>query len=306
MPELLAAWPFVLLGGAAGLLIGCVGIGGVIIVPALVYLLDVPIHSALAAAMFAFVPSGIVGTAVFARNGSIRWDMTARLWAGAMPAAFAGALVATAVAPAVIEAAVGVLAAASGAHALLGGGASATRPRAAPSARMLLGAGAFTGLTSSLTGTGGPLVLVPILVWLELPVLLAIGLAQTIQLPIAALATAGYVVGGTLDVAIGVSIGAGIVAGTWVGARVAHALPRTVLRRIVAALLVVVGASILTGLASGSARASAERQAHARDAAARAGAVLERDRAAVVLDDLAAQHEADAGAARLRREKRDP
>src|SRR5690606_2492285 len=218
---------------------------------------------------------------------------------------FAGALVATAVAPAVIEAAVGVLAAASGAHALLGGGASATRPRAAPSARMLLGAGAFTGLTSSLTGTGGPLVLVPILVWLELPVLLAIGLAQTIQLPIAALATAGYVVGGTLDVAIGVSIGAGIVAGTWVSARVAHALPRTVLRRIVAALLVVVGASILAGLASGSARASAERQAHARDAAARAGAGLERDRAAVVLDDLPAQHEAAAGAARPRREKPD-
>lgn len=303
MPELLAPWPFALLGVVAGLLIGCVGIGGVVIVPALVYLLGVPIHAALAAAMFAFVLSGIVGTAVFARNRSIRWDMTGWMWAGAMPAAFAGAMLATAIAPSLIEAAIGVLAAASGVHALVGAREPAALRQSVPN-HVLLGAGAFTGFSSSLTGTGGPLVLIPILVWLELPVLVAIGLAQAIQLPIAVLATAGFVVGGTLDVSIGASVGAGIVAGTWAGARVAHVLPRTVLRRIVAALLVVVGASILARLASGD--PSAERQAHARDAAARVGAVLERDRAAVVLDDLAAQHEADSGAAGLRREERNP
>src|SRR5690606_17428119 len=74
MPEPLALSVFALRGVAAGALIGCVGIGGVIIVPALVYLLDVPIHVAIAAAMFAFLLSGVVGTAVFARNRSIRWD----------------------------------------------------------------------------------------------------------------------------------------------------------------------------------------------------------------------------------------
>lgn len=306
MPELLGSWPFALLGAVAGLLIGCVGIGGVIVVPALVYLFDVPVHAALAAAMFAFVPSGIVGTAVFTRNRSIRWDMAGWTWAGAMPAAFAGAMLATTVAPAMIEAAVGLLAAASGAHALLGAGEPDASREAEPSNRVLLGAGTFTGFASSLTGTGGPLVLIPILVWRKLPVLAAIGLAQAIQLPIAVLATAGFVVAGTLDVSIGAWIGAGIVAGTWAGARAAHALPRAVLRRIVAALLVVVGASILARAASGRDDPSAERQAHARDAAVRVVAVLERDRAAVVLDDLAAQHEADAGAARLRREERNP
>src|SRR5690349_12219891 len=52
--------------------------------------------------------------------------------------------------------------------------------------------------------------------------------------------------------------------------------------------------------------ASAQRQPHARDATLGAEAVLERNAAAVVLDDLARQHEADAGAVRLRREERHP
>ena len=47
-----------------------------------------------------------------------------------------------------------------------------------------------------------------------------------------------------------------------------------------------------------------QRQAQARDAAARVGAVLQRQRAAVRLDDLPREHEADAGAAGFGREER--
>ena len=250
MPDPLTLVPLALLGAFAGMLIGCVGIGGVIIVPVLVYLFDVPIHTAIAAAMFAFLLSGIAGTAVYAQQRSIRWDMTGWMWAGAMPAAFAGALLASFVAPAAIEAAVGLLAAASGLDALLGNGRSGARGETMPSNAGLFTAGAFTGFASSLTGTGGPLVLIPILVWLELPVLVAIGLAQVIQLPIALLATAGNAIAGTLDAGAGVSIGAGIVLGTWAGGRLAHVLPQATLRRIVSALLVAVGAAILARLAA--------------------------------------------------------
>src|SRR6478609_9024670 len=47
-----------------------------------------------------------------------------------------------------------------------------------------------------------------------------------------------------------------------------------------------------------------ERNPQTRDAAAAVGAVLEGERATVVLGDLAAEDEADAGAGRLRREER--
>jgi hypothetical protein len=92
-------------------------------------------------------------------------------------------------------------------------------------------------------------VLVPILVWLEVPLLAAIGLGQAVQLPIAAAATAGNVLAGTLEVRYGIALSCGIVIGTWIGAKAAHSLPTAALRLIVAALLVVVGAAILLRVA---------------------------------------------------------
>lgn len=245
VPDLALAPFHVLLGALSGVLIGCVGIGGVIVVPALVYLLGFPVHTAIAAAMFAFLVSGAVGTAAFARERTIRWDMTAWMWAGAMPAALGGALLAPSLPAGVLEGAIGALAALSGLHALRRSRTEEPATAAAPPNPLLFAVGGFTGFASSLTGTGGPLVLIPILAWLELPTLVAIGLAQAIQLPIAVLATAGNAFTGALDAATGALLGLGIAAGTWGGARLAHALPRHALRRIVAVLLVAVGAGVL-------------------------------------------------------------
>ena len=50
--------------------------------------------------------------------------------------------------------------------------------------------GLTCGIGSALTGTGGPLLLMPILVFTEIPTLHALGLAQVMQIPIATMATA--------------------------------------------------------------------------------------------------------------------
>ena len=113
---------------------------------------------------------------------------------------------------------------------------------------MLAAVGGGTGFLSALTGTGGPLVLVPILVALDVPILASIGLAQAIQLPVAAAATGGYWLLGALVLPLGLALGAGIGLGTWIGARVAHRLPTATLRRAVAALLVIVGTAMLLNL----------------------------------------------------------
>ncbi len=62
------------LGCLAGLLIGAVGIGGVILVPALVYFGGVPIHAAIAGAMMSYLLTGLVGTLVYARAKSIQME----------------------------------------------------------------------------------------------------------------------------------------------------------------------------------------------------------------------------------------
>jgi uncharacterized membrane protein YfcA len=102
-----------------------------------------------------------------------------------------------------------------------------------------------------MTGTGGPLVLVPILMWRRVPVLVAIGLSQAIQLPIAVLATVGNVAYGTLDVWIGILLGLGLLAGTWGGALMAHAMPRSALERFASLMLLGIGTFILARLGYG-------------------------------------------------------
>ncbi|MBU2583623.1 MAG: sulfite exporter TauE/SafE family protein [Alphaproteobacteria bacterium] len=243
---------FTLFALVAGLLIGCVGIGGVTLVPLLAYVGGVPIHTAIAAAMFSYLVSGAIGTFVFARNKSIRWDMTAWMWAGAMPAAFLGALAASAASGWILEMCIGALTAASGLNTLLAKSGADGVEGSSLGKPALAVIGAITGFASSLTGTGGPLVLVPILMWLQLPVLTAIGLSQAIQLPIAVLATAGNLYAGTLDLVLGCVLAAGISIGTWGGARLAHVLPRTTLRKVVSVLMIVIGGLILAKILYGA------------------------------------------------------
>jgi uncharacterized membrane protein YfcA len=228
----------------AGLLIGCVGIGGVIIVPALVYIGGLPFETAIAGAMMGYILAGLMGAAVYASNKSINWSMAGWLCAGAMPAAVAGAWLSNNVPTAALAVLIGLLTLGSGLQALLRSEPAADGGRA-PGPAGLIGIGGLTGVLSALTGTGGPLVLVPTMLWLKTPVLTAIGLAQAVQPPLAILATIGNFMFGNPDVVIGLALGVGLAGGTYVGARLAHSLPRETLRKVVAGVLIVIGATIL-------------------------------------------------------------
>jgi uncharacterized protein len=238
---MLAVSLLMMLGLVAGLLIGAVGIGGVILVPALAFFGEVPIHAAIAGAMMCYIPTGLVGTILYARAKSIRWDMVGWLWAGAMPAALAGALAANTVSAGLLEVLIGLLTISSGLHTLLPRAETDLQGERTISNLALGFIGAVIGFASALSGTGGPLLLVPVLMWLDLPVLTAVGLSQVIQLPIAVLATAGNWYYGSLDVALGGLLSVSVALGTWGGAKTAHALPRAALRRMVSIVLVVVG-----------------------------------------------------------------
>lgn len=168
----------VLLGITSGLMIGCIGIGGVILVPALVFLADVPIQISIPAAMLAYILSGLVATTVFAHNKSIRWPMAAWLCLGATPTAFAGAWAVSVVNPRLLEACLGLLTFLSGLNALRSQNATEA-PEHTVSNTSLLMVGAVTGFLSSISGTGGPLVLVPIAISMSVPVLAAVGLSRS-------------------------------------------------------------------------------------------------------------------------------
>lgn len=234
----------VLLGITSGLMIGCIGIGGVILVPALVFLAGVPIQVGIPAAIMAYILSGLVATTVFARNKSIHWGMATWLCVGATPTAFAGAWAVSVVNPQLLEAFLGLLTFASGLNSLRTQNAPDAAERNISSTQLLI-VGAVTGFLSSVSGTGGPLVLVPLIISLSVPVLVAVGLSQVIQLPVAIAATFGNILYGQIDLMLGGVLAASLTVGSWYGARLAHVVPRTTLRRIVSAVLVVVGTFIL-------------------------------------------------------------
>jgi uncharacterized protein len=234
------------LGLLAGFLIGTAGIGGVILVPSLVYLAGTPILAAISGATLSYILTGLIGTFLYAKAKFIRWDMAGWLFAGATPAALAGALTAHFAPGALLQAVIALLAILSGVHTLVfhrRAAASCTHSISNPALAL---AGAVTGFLSALTGTGGPLVLAPLLLWLGSPVITAIGLSQAIQLPVSLAATAGNLYAGNLDLRLGGLLALGMPLGIWLGFRLARALPRATLRRAVSLLLIGAGVLILS------------------------------------------------------------
>lgn len=230
-----------------GVLIGSIGIGGVLLVPILAYLGDVPVHVAIASCNFSYLFSGLVGAAIYARKGSISWRMGLWLGLGAMPAAYLGAVILSLLSTRILEAIIAFLIVFAGINAILRPSDSSLE-RAGLRPGALVAIGAVVGLGSTVSGTGGPLILVPLLTWLRFPVLVAIGLSQIIQVPIAVLATMGNLIHGQIDFMLGAVLAALLMLGAVGGAHLSHRVPSSLLKRVVAWVLIGVGAMILARL----------------------------------------------------------
>ena len=223
-----------------GLLIGCVGIGGVLLTPALVYVGGLDFHLAAATSMWAFLFAGAAGTSVYSRHGSIDWRLAAWLGVGVVPAAFAGAGANTVLPEGLLMALLAGLMVLTGADALIRGPVVEHEARRF-GATTLLAVGALVGFGSALTGTGGAVLLVPILLILRAPVLASVGAAQAVALPVVIFSTVGYVLYGSVDSVLGTAAGLVAAVGVVFGARIAHTVPAAVLRRVVATALLCAG-----------------------------------------------------------------
>ena len=229
-----------------GALIGAIGVGGVLLTPWLTHAIGLPIHGALGITMLAFVLPGAVALIMAARVRRRTALADSWLVLATVPGALAGALVLSFVPE---RAAFVVLA---GALAFVGWrlvreGERARPPPGAAAPTVAAGAptGFVTGFASALTGTGGPMILTPWMAWRGMPLLEAIALGQLVQLPIAAMASAGNWLAGTVDVAAGLSIGAMLVPGMLLGQRVARRLPVRLLGRTVGGVLLIAAAAFV-------------------------------------------------------------
>jgi uncharacterized membrane protein YfcA len=242
MPMMMtSAWivlPAVLLAGG---LIGASGIGGVLLVPVLTKLGAVPLPQAIAAASLGFALPALVALGPLRREPALAVRCVPLL-AGALAGAAAGALTVRWLPAGALMAGITVLVLFSGWRGLMRP-ESATSAAAAPlGTAALLMLGVLVGLGSALTGTGGPVLVIPLLMLLRQPVAFAVVAAQAIQLPVALASSTVHAIEGRLDLQLAALCGLLMLVGSIAGQRAAAGLDMRELQRFVSLLLLAVGA----------------------------------------------------------------
>ena len=230
----------ILIGLLTGTLIGTVGVGGILLTPLLIFFTGTELHIAQATSSFSFLFTGIMGGFIYARHKSIAWYPVLWISIGIIPATLLGAKVNTTLSSTVLTIILAALITFSGIN-TLSKHSNKVEPIQTLNKTVLLLVGASVGFGSSLTGTGGPVLLVPTLLLLGFIPLTAIGISQVIQLPIAIFATIGFLLFGQIDIQLGLILGGVQAVGVLVGGKIAHTLPREKLRGIVAIALIGVG-----------------------------------------------------------------
>ena len=221
-----------------GVAIGATSIGGVLVVPVLTALADVPARQAVAAASFGFAFTGLAAFAGRQRvtGGSLVLD------GAALGGAALGALTLAWIPADGVRWTVGLLAVASGLWALFGRNGAEAPSLPAWTAG---GLGIAVGCASAWSGTGGPVVLLPLAALLGWHGLGAVQAAQRIQLPVALAASTVNFAAGRLDIALGCAIGVVVLIGWAAGRWIARRMPVRRLQQAVAVALVAAGLSYL-------------------------------------------------------------
>ncbi len=237
-----AALTLIALGLPIGFLIGLIGIGGVLLTPALVHIFGRDIHDAVALSLASFVLAGVVAMARAcsrdARPSAVEWIFLIAIIPGALAGAFATPWIPGVPLSLVVSACV----------AFAGISCLRTQPKSEDGTTIepgtLTSLGIATGFLSAMSGTGGPLICMPLLLWNNMNVRRALLLAQAAQLPVAATATLINGFGHSLDFTTAATVGVAIVGGMLAGIGVSRRLDTIVLRTSVAWCLVAIGLAL--------------------------------------------------------------
>lgn len=228
----------------AGLAIGATSIGGVLVVPALTMMAGLPLPQAIAATSLAFLlVGGWTLRQLWQRRSALPRGLPALLLA-ALAGAVVGAWLVPQVPAAWVKGWVGALALASGIYGWVTAARRVDGHRPWPAAPVLFGLGLLVGVGSALSGTGGPVLLLPLLLLAGLPAAPSVLAALAVQVPIALSSTVTHVWLGTLgrpQWLLGLALGVLLVAGASLGAGLAGRASPRALRRLTALVLVLTG-----------------------------------------------------------------
>jgi uncharacterized membrane protein YfcA len=205
------------------------------------------IHQAAATALFSFLFTGILGTWLYQRRGSIDWRISSPVCAAALVCGSIGAAVAALLDPRPLAVIIALVIVAAGVY-LFFPARARSRPRdgRSPGENWLLASvGAVSGFGSGFSGAGGPLFSVPLMVILRYAPLTAVATSQVLQIVAATSGSMVHVTSDFVDFRVALIITIFELLGVIVGVRLAHVARPVVLRRLAAALCILSGGLLL-------------------------------------------------------------
>ena len=257
---------YLLLGAAAGLFGGMFGLGGgTLLVPVLLFLFDAQhfpaahtMHLALGTSMATIVFTALASMRKHHQHGAVNWSVVRRITPGILIGTALGAAFASAISPRLLGVIFAFFVLVAATQILLDVKPHASRQL--PGRAGLTLTGMFTGWLSTLVSIGGGTIVVPFLLWCNVPIRHAIGTSAAIGFPIAVGGTLGYIVAGMhleslpaphlgyvfLPALAGTALASVITAP--MGAWAAHHMPVATLRKLFAILLLALAAKLLLKL----------------------------------------------------------
>jgi uncharacterized membrane protein YfcA len=242
-------------GVASGVLSAAFGVGGAVVTTPAIRALGAGALEAVGTTLPAILPSAVVGSLRYRREGLIRWDAVAWTGGTGAVAAVAGAALARHVpgeghllmlGTAVLMAFTAIRVAATPDAVQPVDPQAApedVRPRGGTSRPRLALTGVLAGVMSGLLGIGGGIVMVPAFTaWLRFPIKEAIGTSLACVGILAIPGTATHALLGGIDWSYAVPLALGVIPGAWLGSALTLRATDRNLRFAVAGLLAAIAA----------------------------------------------------------------
>lgn len=233
---------------AVGFLVGSTGVGGIILIPALTILAGLDTHTAMATALASFIFSAFQVGWLYHRRGLLEFKVLNPMLMGGVVMGFVGAKVKAVLMAPVLNVALALLVLLAAVNILMPARAG-TFSFAAAGKRLhngfLLGLGGMVGFIAGLTGVGGPIISIPIMIYFGFTPVCSIAAGQAFSAAAALSGTAGNLLYGSIDWGVMGMITVAQMVGTVAGVRLACRVPAVVLRRAVAVLCILIGFFLL-------------------------------------------------------------
>ena len=251
----------IIIGFTAGMLSGLLGIGGgIILVPAMVYLLGMSQHRAHGTSLAVISLIALASSILYGKSGNVDWTIAIVLAVGGVMGALVGARLCSRTGAPQLRKFFGLLMAVvavsmlfDAADALFAGGRFQLPALALPTIGfwgilLVLGIGVATGILSGLLGVGGGVIMIPAMILLlGLSQKLAQGISLAVIVPVSISGTLIHFKQGNIRFDVWKWLTIGGVLGGVVGVHVAIGLDDMILRGIFGILFLVVAILTLRG-----------------------------------------------------------